>query len=515
MIRYQKPDSYSSPTCFGIRYELLICCFLIAATLLAYGNVGTFNFVRYDDTEYVVRNPHVQAGITLDGIAWAFASTHASNWHPLTWLSHMLDVQFWGMNPGGHHLTSLLFHVVNTLLLFFVFNRMTRCLWQSGVMAALFALHPLHVESVAWVAERKDLLSTFFWLLTMHYYFKYTENPGIRQYAPVLLVFILGLMAKPMLVTLPFVLLLLDFWPLNRMSRFSLPKLIWEKIPLFIAAGLSSAATFIVQQRSGAMSSLDVYPLSVRMANALLAYMDYIRNLVWPVRLAVLYPHPGMPPLGQVVWAGVLLAGISWLIIRNWKQQPYLLVGWLWYLGTLVPVIGLVQVGQQALADRYTYVPLIGLFIIGAWGIPDLLARSRHRIFTLSILALAVFPLLTMTTRLQTGYWRNSITLFGHALEVTADNQVAHNNLGNALAARGRLNEALIHFSAAIQIQPNNPISLNNMGAALMLKNENEKALRLFEKVLKIRPDHPEALKNLERVKAKLGVQNGNEATGF
>ena len=506
-------NTHQNPV-FNIRRDILICFLLVASTLLAYWDVGTFDFVRYDDTDYVTMNPHVQAGITLESTAWAFTSVHASNWHPLTWLSHMLDIHIWGMNPGGHHLSNLLFHAANTLLLFLVFNRMTRCMWQSSVVAALFALHPLHVESVAWVSERKDVLSTFFWVLTMHCHVSYAKSPRFRTYVPMLLFFVLGLMAKPMLVTLPFVLILMDYWPLNRNARFPLSKLILEKLPLFAFAGLSSVVTFIVQQHGGAVNSLASYPLSVRIANALVSYASYIGKMIWPVRLAALYPHPGMPSLWQIVGAGILITGICWVVIRNRKKHPYLPVGWLWYLGTLVPVTGLVQVGLQSMADRYTYVPLIGLFVIGAWGISDFLARFPRRNFIFFILALVVFPMLMMITCVQSGHWRNSIALFGHALDVTNDNYVAHNNMGSALAAKGHLDNAIRHFAAAIQIRPWQARPFNNLGAALMLKGENEKALRFFEKALEIHPDFEDALKNLKIVRKKLEAEMLSDGIG-
>jgi hypothetical protein len=346
LIHSHKNTSHPPRTIFNIRYDILIGCLLVGATLLAYGDVGTFDFVRYDDPDYVTRNPQVRAGITIEGITWAFTSTQVDNWHPLTWLSHMLDVQLWGLSPGGHHLTSRLLHIFNALLLFHLLLRITRNVWQSGCVAALFALHPLHVESVAWVAERKDVLSTLFWLLTMGAYARYAKQASSGKYLPVLGLFALGLLAKPMLVPLPFVLLLMDYWPLNRLDRLPLSKLVIEKIPLFIIAAVSSTITVIVQHQGGAMNSLEMYPLSVRIANALVAYVHYIGDTLFPVRLAVLYPHPGMPPLWQAAGALALLAGITWFAVLNGKNRPYLIVGWLWYLGTLVPVIGLVQGGH-------------------------------------------------------------------------------------------------------------------------------------------------------------------------
>lgn len=302
----------------------------------------------------------------------------------------MLDCRFYGMSPGGHHLTNLLFHIANTLLLFFVLRRMTGALWQSAFVAALFALHPLHVESVAWVAERKDVLSTLFWMLTIWGYVRYVERPGIPRYLPALLFFSLGLMSKPMLITLPFVLLLLDYWPLGRFQfrgsggnhanqrLFSL-RLVWEKTPFFVLAAASSIVTYLVQKSGGAMGGMDLLPLNTRIANVLVSYVGYITKMIWPFRLAVFYPHPVPLPVWQVGGASLLLVAISFLVIKGIRHRPYLAVGWLWYIGTLVPVIGLVQVGEQAMADRYTYVTLIGIFMIIAWGVPDFLARWRYR----------------------------------------------------------------------------------------------------------------------------------------
>ncbi|MBL7207805.1 MAG: glycosyltransferase family 39 protein, partial [Desulfobacterales bacterium] len=409
---------------FTLRREGVVCLFLALTVLAVYWQVGNHEFVNYDDKDYITENQHVQAGLTLKSIAWAFTSTHAGNWHPLTWLSHMLDCQIYGLNPCGHHFTSVFFHILNSILLFLVFKRMTGAFWKSAFVAALFALHPLHVESVAWAAERKDVLSAFFWMLTMGSYIRYVERPGTNRYLLVLLFFALGLMAKPMLITLPFVLLLLDYWPLGRFhvrkpeaaqpseekpqkdtkskkrkSRKRLAKnavqakkttgsdyqwslalsLLWEKIPLFVLAAASSVVTFFVQQSGGAVRSLDALPLFVRISNALVSYISYIVKMILPHNMAILYPHPKDFSIWQVAGACLLLACISFIAIRSMKRYPYFAVGWLWYLGTLVPVIGLVQVGLQSMADRYTYIPLTGIFIIIAWGISDLAAKWCYK----------------------------------------------------------------------------------------------------------------------------------------
>lgn len=367
----------------------VVIMFLVVSAAGAYWGVKDNEFVNYDDDEYVTQNSHVQAGLTSEGIVWAFTTTHAANWHPLTWLSHMFDYQLFGPNPQGHHLTSLLLHILNSILLFLVLRRMTDALWQSAFVAVLFALHPLHVESVAWVAERKDILSTFFWILTMWAYVRYVERPGSTRYLMVALPLALGLMAKPMLVTLPFVLLLLDIWPLGRidLSEYGdasrdkrdkrprtgivLMRLAKEKIPLFALVAASCLVTFAAQRSGGAVQPMESLPFMDRVVNAIVSYFLYIEKMVWPTDMAFFYPYPVHTlPLWQPLGAGLLLLVITVLVIRTARRKPFLLVGWFWYLGTLIPVIGLVQVGGQAMADRYTYVPYIGLFMVVAWGVP-------------------------------------------------------------------------------------------------------------------------------------------------
>jgi len=374
----------------------LIYLALALVTFVAFVQVGHNDFINYDDAEYVTENEKVQKGLNIESFVWAFTTGHASNWHPLTWLSHMLDCQLYGLSPAGHHLTNLFLHLLNTLLLFGVLKTMTRAVWPSAFAAVLFAVHPLHVESVAWIAERKDVLSAFFWMLTMAAYLRYTKHPCIVRYLPVVFAFALGLMTKPMLVTLPFVLLLLDYWPLKRLQfgRINIPesqshkRLILEKIPLFTLAAISSVITCIVQQSGGAMGGNEVLTVGVRLANALVSYVGYIHKMIYPKGLAVLYPHPldGVG-LWQPVVSFIILAVISAGVIFASRKRRYLATGWFWYLGTLIPVIGLVQVGSQAMADRYTYLPSIGIFIILAWGIPELLARWRCRKVIPAVLA--------------------------------------------------------------------------------------------------------------------------------
>ena len=497
---------------FALNNKYLICFMLAIVTLAVYWQVGNSAFVNYDDPTYVTDNQDVRAGLTAESVTWAFSTTHGGNWHPLTWLSHMLDCQIYGLNPRGHHYTNLLFHILNTILLLLVLQKMTGALWKSALVAALFALHPLHVESVAWVAERKDVLSTFFWMLTVGVYVLYVENPGVKKYLLTILLFALGLMAKPMLVTLPFVLLLLDYWPLGRFQikklgtaqssdgtspkdtrnekrkspkgpakdavrskkntesgyRWSLAlPLIWEKIPLFVIAVASSIVTFFAQQSGGAVRSLEALPFTVRISNALVAYISYIGKTIWPFHLAVFYPHPGMLAGWKIAGACLLLLSISFMAIRALRLYPYFTVGWLWYLGTLVPVIGLVQIGSQAMADRYTYVPLIGIFIIIAWGIFDLAAGWRYRKEGVAVVSASLLLILMVMTWFQLQHWSNSITLFKHAINVTENNLTAHYNLGLALVKNARMDEAIDHFTRALQINPDNANSHKNLGNAM------------------------------------------------
>ncbi len=502
-----------------MRRKTFICLVLITVTLAVFWQVSNHEFVNFDDDDYVSENPHVQSVLSRQVIIWAFTATRAANWHPLTWLSHMIDCQLYGLNPSGHHLTNVLFHLVNTLLLFLLLNRITGASWRSGFVAALFAVHPLHVESVAWVAERKDVLSTLFWLLTMWAYIYYVEKPRLHRYLLTLLTFALGLMAKPMLVTLPVVLLLLDYWPLKRFeigqSASGLPAanqpstiaekpgaqafhLLLEKTPLFVLAAVSAFVTFVVQKSGGAVGALEVYPINIRVANALVSYVSYMVKMIWPQNLAVFYPHPGQSlPMWQAAAAGLLLLLISIAVIRAGRRQPYLPVGWLWYLGTLVPVIGLVQVGAQAMADRYTYVPLIGLFIMAAWGVPELLAKYRFQKTVLATLATILLVTLTLVSKRQVRHWQNSLTLFQHAVEVTADNYVAHDSLGNALAQQGMLDQAIVHYRESLRIKPNLVNTHNNLGVALLQQGEINRAMAQYYQALRLKPDSAETHNNL------------------
>ena len=488
-------DSQGSP-CRSSRGSLLVCGAILAATMGVYGQVVTFEFINYDDPVYVTDNAHVQEGWSGQSVRWAFTAGHASNWHPLTWLSHMADCRLFGLQAGGHHAVNVLFHLVNTLLLFAVFQRMTGALWASGMAAALFALHPLHVESVAWVAERKDVLSTFFWLATMWAYMRYTQRPGIARYLTVALLFALGLMAKPMLVTLPLVLLLLDYWPLGRLqigqpgavaavksgpARPNNMGLVAEKLPLLALSAGSCIATYLVQQSGGAVNPI---ALNERLANAVVSYGVYVARMVWPVNLSIAYPHAIGIEAGKLLAAGLFVLALTAAMIRWGKVRPWLAVGGLWYLGTLVPVIGIVQVGGQALADRYTYVPLIGIFIIVAWGAETLVERWQRLKSSIVILCLVALSALTICTWRQVGYWKNSVNLFSHAVEVNPGNHRAHNNLGLALAAKEDMEKAIDHYRKVVELGWGSFRTYVNLGVALYQQGKTEEAVTYYEQAI-------------------------------
>jgi tetratricopeptide (TPR) repeat protein len=493
---------------------LLIGLFLILATLTVFWQVGSHEFVNFDDNVYVTENLYVQSGLTLRGLIWAFKTMHAGHWHPLTWLSHMLDCQLYGLNAGGHHLTNLVFHIASTLLLFLVLRQMTGALYRSCFVAALFALHPLRVESVAWVTERKDVLSVFFWMLTMWAYIRYVEQPKLQRYLLALLSFTLGLMSKPTVVTLPFVLLLLDYWPLGRFQltpssmnpkspisksinpsarRMRILYLVREKIPFFGLCAASIVLTIFAAGRGEAIGTWEDYRLDMRVANALVSYVSYIGKMIWPSHLSIFYPYQEMLPLWKVVGSGLLLIGVSVLVIRFVRKLPYLAVGWFWYLGTLVPVIGLVQVGMQAMADRFTYVPLIGLFITITWSVTDILAGWHYRRIVLSITAGLLLLIFMILAKVQVRHWQNSITLFQHSLNVTADNHLSHTNLGVALALQGKTQEAIDHFRQALRIKPDFLGAHYSLGAALEREGRDQEAMEQYVGVLRIKPDRPEA----------------------
>ena len=500
--------------------DILVCLFLVMATLAVYWQVQNHDFVILDDDLYIYENNYVQRGLTTENIIWAFTDgTRISNyWHPLTWISHILDIQLYGMNAGGHHLTNLLFHIANTLILFLLFNKMTGHLWRSGFVAALFALHPLHVESVAWVAERKDVLSTFFWLLTMWAYSRYAEKPKINKYVVVLLFFVMGLMSKPMLVTLPFVLLLMDFWPLGRWQwgqeieeeHIKAPKssalyLVVEKVPFFAITVIASIAAYITQRKGGAVPAMDFALLKMQTANAIVSYVSYIGKMIWPCKLAAHYPHPGMLPVWQVVGAGLLITCMSVFGVWKWRKFPYFTFGWFWFLGTFVPVIGFVKIGDFFMADRFTYVPLIGLFVVIAWGVPELVVIERHRKTLLTTLAAALLLIFAAVAWRQTGYWENDMMLFEHARKVTINNYGAHNNIGTALARQGRTEDAVDHYLQALRIKPDYLKAHFNLAFALEKQDRTNESIAHYLEALRIKPDYVEAHYNLGSVFYKQG----------
>ncbi len=472
-----------------MRRDWWIYAALSLAIAAAYAQVHDFQFVNYDDPEYVTENLHVRQGLTASGIDWAFQSTEYANWFPLTWLSHMLDVELFGLNAGRHHLTNIAIHALTTLLLFALLRKITGDRWPSASVAFIFGLHPLHVESVSWIAERKDVLSGLFYILALWAYVLYVQRPGSMRYAAMVIFFACGILAKPMIVTLPFVALLLDVWPLNRFSR----RAFVEKIPLFAMSLVSAVIAYIVQQRGGAVNTLAEIPFTLRLENAAVSYITYIAQFNWPARLAVFYPLPASIPAWQWIGAIVMLAGLTMVAVRS---RP-VAVGWLWFLGTLVPVIGLVKIGLQSHADRYTYIPLIGLSMAVAWGAQ----RFRWMTIPLAIWACAI----AAATFVQVSNWRNSTTLFAHAIAVTDGNYIAENNLGAALRQAGRRPEALAHFEAALRLFPGYPEAQNNLGEALLVAGKVDEALPHIEDALRLDPTLAEAHINLGSARNKQG----------
>jgi len=550
----------------------VVCLLLTLVTLLVYLPVLHNGFVNYDDPDYIVNNPHVNAGLTWSGIAWAFQSTANSNWHPLTWISLMADCQLFGPNPAVTHLVNVLLHAANTSLLFFLLNRLTGSLWRGAFVAALFAWHPLHVESVAWASERKDVLSAFFWMLTLLAYTRFVQKsevgsrksestnqpsasglwlPASGFYWLALVLFACGLMSKPMVVTLPFVLLLLDFWPLNRMWSAecgvrNFKMLFLEKIPFFALTIASCVVTRLVQ--SGAVWSTASLPFSFRLANALTSCVRYISKLFCPTDLALIYPYPHYLPIAGVIAVALFLTLSSVLAIVLAGRFPYLFVGWFWYLGTLVPVIGIVQAGIQSMADRYTYLPSIGLFIVVAWGVNDFLnARPQKAKIAAVAGGLALAGCLAVTS-IQLTYWRNSLTLFLHTAEVTTDNYVVENclgkvlenmgkkdaaeklyaesvrvepdyslgqyNLGMILLEQGRADEASNYLAAAAQLDPREPVMQFDFGTFLLQHGRPDEAVKYFKAALAAKPDFPEARRSLDETLGKIKTTSPTNANG-
>ena len=485
------------------RTDLWISLALLAVSFLLYAQVGHFDFVNYDDPDSVSDNAHVRGGLTVDNVKWAFTSGEAANWFPVTRLSHLLDVQMFGLRSGPLHLMNVLFHALSAVLLFVFLNGATKARWPSAVVAMLFAVHPLHVESVAWIAERKDVLSAMFWFLTLWLYVRHTKRPSAGRYIATIVSFAVGLMAKPMLVTLPVVLVLLDIWPLKRDAMKSLR----EKLPFFALALAGSIVTYLVQKTSGAVENVGAYPLGLRIANALVSYTTYIVKMVWPSGLAVFYPYPRELPLWEGALATVPLIVISAFAIRSFRHRPYFAIGWLWYLGTLVPVIGLIQVGAQARADRYTYIPSVGLEIMLVWGVAEMI-RVRPRLQTPAlVLGGATCVALAGATWAQTLHWENTHELFEHALAVTEGNYVAHHNLGIALAeVPGRLPEAITHYEAALRIRPESGRIHTDLATALAKTPGREQdAIREYQAAIQLLPDAAIPHNDLGNVLSQVG----------
>jgi tetratricopeptide (TPR) repeat protein len=477
------------------RQTCLICLGLALAILVAYAPVWHAGFITYDDPAYVTANPHVQGGLSWSGLRWALTTGQASNWHPLTWISHMLDFQLYGMNPAGHHLTSVVLHLANSILLFLLLQRMTKATWPSAMVAALFALHPLHVESVAWVSERKDVLSALFWILTIWAYVRWVEESGAGRaggktfYILSVVLFALGLAAKPMLVTLPFVLLLLDYWPLQR-RQAPIAGLVAEKIPFFVLSACSCAVTFFVQFRGGSVMPLARLPFGMRVSNVPVACARYVAKIFWPAHLAIAYPMLRWP-LWAVAGAALLLLLLSGFALWRVRTQPWLAVGWFWFLGTLVPVIGVVQVGMQSMADRYSYIPGIGLFIAVVWAARGLGGRAPA---ILGGLAAAIC--LVLTAR-QAATWKNDRTLFLHAIQNTTGNFIAYAGLGDYEAQHGETNTGISHLETSVRINPNYPNARNNLGRILLMEGRNDDALAQLQKAVALDPGLADARYNL------------------
>ena len=498
----------------------LITILLVTSVFAIFLQVADFEFITLDDSYYVFQNPHVQTGVSWENIKWAFhTDANTGNWHPITWISHQIDVSLFGLNAGAHHLTNVFFHLLNVLSLFLFLKNSTDRPWSSMLVALLFAIHPLRVESVAWISERKDVLSALFGMLTLLAYRRYVRGPNLKRYSLVFISLATGLMAKPMLVTVPVVLILLDFWPFGRIDRGNLTKLIVEKIPFFALSICSIAITLKAQSAGWAIKSLDSFPLQDRFANAMISYAGYIEKLVMPAQLSIFYPwKPARLMPWELTYSVLLLLFISLLVVRTAGRYPFLLVGWLWYVITLLPVIGIIQVGAQAMADRYTYIPFIGLFTMIVWGGAELkrwFGWSSNFVATIGILGITV--LMTVSWQ-QTHYWRNSFTVFGHALHVTEKNPTVHINIGIAFDKAGYNDIAAYHYEKAFQLNPYNPVANNYMGVAKFRKGDLSISIGHFRAALKLWPEYKKAQENLHHVlsfRSTQGMTSGSTTTNF
>ncbi|MFA5291897.1 MAG: tetratricopeptide repeat protein [Phycisphaerae bacterium] len=481
-----------------MRAKIIISICIVVTIFIAYEPLRHNGFVIYDDQNYITENPHITGGITQDSIIWAFTKSHAANWHPLTWLGHIIDYQIFGLNPLGYHLVSLLLHIANSLLVFWLFSRMTGAVWASTFIAAVFALHPLQVESVAWAAEQKTVLSGLLWSLTIAAYFRYTKSPGFGRYVPVFLVYCLCILTKPIVVTVPLTLLLLDYWPLGRVNfqqKESTVKLIIEKIPLFILSAFLSVMTLAAQKQGGAVATLENIPLNDRIGNMFISYMRYIGKLVWPSKLAVFYP-PLPENLPKIIAITCALSFVIILVLCIYiiPRRKYITTGWLWYIGTLFPTIGLVQAGAQSMANRYMYIPMLGLLIIFVWTVKDFAAK-RPRLS--AVLAMAVLLPMILLTQAQVKYWQNGTTLFDYTLKVTENNPIAENCYGIALFDAGRGDEAVQRLSRLVNEFPLYSDARNNLSQFLLKQGKPDRAIECFNELIKQKQDSAQVYYNL------------------
>ena len=489
-------------TVFHKRTRIAVALAIALLSLTVFWPVTTFDFVNYDDLEFVAENPHVATGLNAENVEWAFAHPYTATGGPLTWISHMLDVEMFGMDAGKHHATSLVLHLCNTVLLLALLWRMTGAFGPSAVAAVLFAIHPLHVESVAWVSERKDVLSTLFWLLTIRAYVSYVKRPAWRRYAAVVACFTLGLLSKPMVATLPFVLLLLDVWPL---ARWRLDDGFWksarslalEKLPLFALAAVSMGLTLLAQQHIGAVAAVETLPLQIRLSNAAVSYFAYLGKAFWPAGLVPFYPYRESLPAGIVVASAAGLVALTAAAFVVARRAPYVTVGWLWYVGTLVPVIGIVQIGGHAMADRFTYIPLIGVFILIAWGGAALVARIRLPAAVVAGTAALIVVAFSVVARAQVLHWKNGVTLWQHTTQVSPDNARAHANLGVALAREGERGAAIAEYQEALRLDPRSAETHNNLALVFVDEGKPENALEHYLEAVRLKPDYANAHTNL------------------